>query len=65
MSINQAIARSTFTSTYTFTGKPTEETRAALVAAGYQFDGKSKQWYRRQEEAGIAEEEVIAKQLAA
>jgi hypothetical protein len=65
MSTNQAITRRVFTATFTFTDKPSEETRKTLIASGYQFDGKSKQWYRREEEAGVVSEEVIAKQLAA
>jgi hypothetical protein len=65
MNTNQAIARRSLTNSFTFTDKPTEQTREALIAAGYQFDGKSKQWYRRDEEAGLATEETIAQQLAA
>ncbi len=65
MSTNQAITRTVFTATFTFTGKPSEETRKSLLAAGYQFDGKSKQWYRREEQSAVAGEEVIAQQLAA
>jgi hypothetical protein len=65
MSTNQAIARRSHTSSFTFTDKPSDETRKALLAAGYQFDAKSRQWFRREEEAGVVGEEVIAKQLAA
>ena len=65
MSTNQAIARRTFSSSFTFTGKPSEETRKSLLAAGYQFDAKSRQWFKREEEAGVATEEQIAQQLAA
>lgn len=65
MSTNQAIARRSFSSSFTFTGKPSEDTRKALMAAGYLFDAKSRQWFRRDEEASVASEEVIAKQLAA
>ncbi|OWK42156.1 hypothetical protein [Fimbriiglobus ruber] len=65
MSTNQAITRRSFTSTFTFTGKPTEETRKALLASGYQFDAKSRQWFRRVEESDVVGEEVIAQQLAA
>ena len=65
MSTNQAIARRSFTSSFTFTDKPSEETRKALVAAGYQFDAKSRQWFRREENASVMDEEGIAQQLAA
>jgi hypothetical protein len=61
----QAITRRSFTSSFTFTGKPSEETRKALVAAGYQFDAKSRQWYRREEESSVVSEEVIANSIAA
>ena len=65
MSTNQAIARRSSSSSFTFTGKPSEETRKALLAAGYQFDARSRQWYRNEEENGIVAEEVIATQIAA
>lgn len=65
MSTVQAIARRALTSSFTFTDKPSEETRKALVAAGFQFDGKSRQWYRREEESGVVGEDVIAQQFAA
>ena len=65
MSTNQAIARISRTSSFTFTEKPTDETRKALLAAGYQFDAKSRQWFRREEEASLEGEEVIAQQLSA
>jgi hypothetical protein len=65
MSTNQAISRRTFTNSITFTDKPSEETRKALMSAGYQFDAKSRQWFRREEEANVVGEEVIAQQLAA
>ena len=60
---NQAISRRTFVSTLTFASKPTEETRKALIDAGYQFDAKSRQWYRRDEEAGVVSEEQIARDI--
>jgi len=65
MSTNQAISRRSFTNSITFTDKPSEETRKALMAAGYQFDAKSRQWFRREEQADVVGEEVIANQLAA
>ena len=65
MSTNQAIARRSLSSSFTFTEKPSEETRKALLAAGYQFDAKSRQWFRRDEEAGVSTEEAILQQLAA
>jgi hypothetical protein len=65
MSTNQAITRRSFTASFTFTDKPSDETRKALVAAGYQFDAKSRQWFRREEESSVVGEEVIAQQLAA
>lgn len=62
---NQAITRRVFTQTLTFTNKPNEETRKALVAAGFQFDSKSRQWLKRDEAAEVQAEEVIAQQVAA
>lgn len=61
----QAIIRRSHTTSFTFTDKPSQETRTALVAAGFQFDAKSRQWYRREEESGIVGEEVIANSIAA
>ena len=61
----QAIVRRSHTATFTFTGKPSEDTRKSLIAAGYQFDGRSRQWVRHEEESAVVEEEVIASQLAA
>lgn len=61
----QVIARRSFTSSFTFTGKPSEQTRKALIESGYQFDGKSRQWWKKNEEAFVATEEVIAQQVAA
>ena len=65
MPTNQALTRRSFSSSFTFTGKPSEETRKALMAAGYQFDAKSRQWFKRDEVSDIASEEEIAQQLAA
>ncbi|WP_020471521.1 hypothetical protein [Zavarzinella formosa] len=65
MSNNQAISRRSFTTSITFLEKPSEETRKALIADGFQFDGKSKQWYRRQEESSVVSEEEVAQHLAA
>lgn len=65
MSQNQSISRRAYTATYTFTGKPSEETRKVLVEAGFQFDARSRQWYRREEENAVLTEEEVAKQLAA
>lgn len=62
---NQAIARVSHTSSFTFTDKPSEATRKALLAAGFQFDAKSRQWYRRVEESDVVGEEVIANSIAA
>ena len=65
MSTNQVIARHAHTSSFTFTGKPSDETRTSLIEAGFQFDAKSRQWYRREEVASVETEEVIAKLIAA
>jgi len=51
MPTTQAIVRRSHTTSFTFTDKPSQETRTALVAAGFQFDAKSRQWYRREEES--------------
>lgn len=65
MSTNQAITRHSTTTSLTFVGKPSEETRAKLISAGFQFDSKSKQWFRQEVESSMQSEEVIAKQIAA
>jgi hypothetical protein len=65
MSMNQAITRHSTTTALTFVNKPSDETRSKLLAAGYQFDGKSKQWFRHDAESHVVGEEVVAKQLAA
>jgi hypothetical protein len=55
----QAIMRHTVTTVLTFTGKPDDGTRKAMLAAGFLFDGKSKQWYRREENSGLVDEEQV------
>lgn len=59
----QAIARHTSTTFLTFTSKPSEETRKALVAAGYQFNSKSGQWYRTEENAELIGEEQVSRDI--
>lgn len=54
------IVRRTHTSVATFAGIPTQETRKALQAAGFIYEGKSRQWVRREEESTVvAEEDVV------
>lgn len=65
MSTTQAIVRRTTTDSYTFVTKPPEETRKKLVAAGFQFNAKSGQWYRFNEESDVVTEEAVEQQLAA
>jgi hypothetical protein len=62
---NQAIIRHSYLATVTFTGTPGEATRKALMDAGFIFDGRSKQWYRKQEEASVKTEEEVAPILTA
>jgi hypothetical protein len=59
----QAIVRHTTSTVMTFTGKPSEQTRRGLLAAGYQFDGKSKQWYTRKEEIVLVTEEQVSSDI--
>ncbi|WP_020472407.1 hypothetical protein [Zavarzinella formosa] len=59
----QAIVRHTSATAMTFTGKPSEETRRGLLAAGYSFDGRSKQWYVRAEEIVLVTEEQVARDI--
>ena len=56
---NQAIVRHTSTTSLTFTSKPSEETRKGLIASGFQFNGKSGQWYRGHETAELMTEEQV------
>lgn len=62
---NQAIVRNTQVSVVTFTGKPSEQTREALQKAGYEFNGFSKQWVRKEESATVETEESVARTMAA
>lgn len=58
--MNQAIIRNSYTTTVTFVGKPGEATIKELQASGFTFDGRSKQWYRKQEQSDVATEESVA-----
>lgn len=55
----KAIVRHTVTTVFTFTGKPTEETRRSLIAAGYFFDARSKQWVKRIETIELVSEDGL------
>jgi hypothetical protein len=57
--MNQAISRSTYTQSLTFTGKPSEETRKKLIEAGFQYDSRSRQWYKSQEESHVVGESDV------
>jgi hypothetical protein len=61
----QAIIRESRTTTYTFAGVPTQDTRNKLKADGFQFDGKSGQWYRNHQQSRIVNEETAAEAIAA
>ncbi len=59
MSTNQAIVRKVYTVAATFTGKPTEEERRKLKAAGAEF--KNGQWVRTASDAVVVDESEVAK----
>jgi hypothetical protein len=61
----QAIIRESRTTSFTFAGVPSEATRARLKADGFQFDGKSGQWFRSHHEARVVDEETAAEAIAA
>jgi hypothetical protein len=61
----QAIIHKSFTTTYTFAGVPSQATREKLKAAGFQFDSKTKQWYRNERQSDITSETDVAIALAA
>ena len=58
-----AIVRRTYTESVTFVGKPSEERRSQLKAAGYKFE--SGNWYRSRSDSQLATDEEVAKTLAA
>ena len=60
-----AIVRKTHTSVATFAGIPTLETRNALSAIGFTYEGKSRQWIRRSEESTVVSEEEVVNYFAA
>jgi hypothetical protein len=62
--MSAVIVRKTHTSVATFAGIPTQETRKALNAAGFTYDGKSRQWIRREEVADVIGEESVANYFA-
>lgn len=58
---NQAIISKAVTYTVKFVGKPTKATIDALTKAGLSYNGQSRQWYSRVENAGVLnEDEVVA-----
>jgi len=61
----QAIIRETSTTTYTFAGVPSEATRKRLKASGYQFDGKTGQWYKVERKSAIVVESDVVEPIAA
>jgi len=62
--MTHAIIRHNFTTTVTFAGIPTSETRATLLASGFQFDPRSGQWYRSNKKADVIVEENVANAIA-
>lgn len=57
----QSITRRVVTDTITFTGKPSVEVTEKLRAAGFDFDRRSLQWFRKDDQASVAgEQEVLA-----
>lgn len=54
--MTQAIRRIARTESFTFTGKPSEEVRKNLIADGFQYDSRSRQWYKSQEVSDIINE---------
>ncbi len=61
----QAIFTRRFTMSATFAGKPSDDTRKDLLDAGFQYDSRSGQWYRSQQESEVVPQEVVAKLAAA
>ena len=58
-----AIVRRTYTESITFVGKPSEERRVQLKAAGYKFENGN--WYRSRSDSQLASDDEVAKQVAA
>jgi hypothetical protein len=61
---SQAIVRRTYTAVATFVGIPNEHTRKALIDAGFTYDGRSRQWFRKTEESTVVSEENVANYFA-
>jgi hypothetical protein len=62
--MTQAIIKHSVTTTVMFAGIPTGETRTALQNAGFQYDGRSGQWYRSNKKADVIAEENVVKAIA-
>ncbi len=59
----QAIFRRSYTTSVTFAGVPSEETRAALRKYGYEY--RNGNWVKPQREDVVITESEVAQQIAA